>query len=181
MSTTNTISFYWKATFTDNFELSQFNQNGSENVVRDFLTPRLEALRLSKKSLIGKNLLEGLEATHGIVTKFGWYPFDHDLANAVRNNTDNLVAEVNSPPNEIDVPADSYPNFLRTSRVDYSDVADPVKQDAVLTLGLIKRADENDHVHATKFDENDNMIEEKLDKVFERKDLELVRQKPKKN
>jgi hypothetical protein len=178
LSTSNTISFYWKAKFSDNFEFAQFNQNGSENIIRDFLTPRLEALRLSKKSLMGKNLFEKLEADHGLITKFGWYPFEHDLANAVRNDSGHNIAELVSPENEIDVPADSYPNFLRTSRIDYSDVQDPVKQDYILSIGLIKRSDENVHVHATKYDEQDNLIETKQDKSFGNQDLEIVR-KPK--
>ena len=179
MSTLNIISFFWKAKFTDGFEFSQFNSNGSENVIRDFLSDELIQRRTEGKSIIGRNVFAKIESEHGLITHFGWYPFDHTLANAVRDaQGDNTqIAEVNIDSREIDVPADCYVNFFRTSKATYGQNEQPKKQDHSLAIGLIKRSDESGHIHVNRYDENDNLVETKTDKSFGRKDLDLDEKK----
>lgn len=175
MSIRNTISFYWKAQFKDGFTLSQFEDDGEENFIKDYLSDELKARRNSKPklSIIGKNVFSKLEESHGKVKKFGWYPFEHDLANAVRNRSENHIAEVKEKPVEIKVPEDCYPNFFRTSSVTFGQNIEPKKQDSELAISLIKRENEKTHVHATKYDKNDKLIEEKHDNSFDSKNLNL--------
>lgn len=179
MSTTNTISFFWKAKFEDGFELAQFNPDGSETIIADLLPQYLIERRNNGLSIIGKNVFSGLEETHGRIVKFGWHPFDHTLANAIRNTTvEYMIAELNEDPTEIDVPADSYPNFFRTSKATYAKQDEPpTKEDHQLAIGLIKRTDENSHIHYTKYDDDSNIVEQKNDKSFDRKDKLVDRKK----
>ena len=177
MSTPNTISFFWQAKFKDGFTLSQFNEDGTENIIRSFLSKELlqRLDTIPRKSIIGKNLFSKLEIEHGRVEKFGWYPFDHKLANAVRGATENQVAEVKIKSQEIKVPEDCYPSFFRTSEVVYGQNRETTKSDNMLAIGLIKRNVEGQHIHATQYDRDDKLIEKKNDKSFDRKDLKVGR------
>jgi hypothetical protein len=178
MSTTNTISFFWKAKFNDGHEISQFNPDGTETIIADILPPALVTRRNNGLSIIGKNVFAGVEGVHGNIVKFGWHPFDHTLANAVRSLNDYIVAELNEDTVEIDVPADSYPNFFRTSRATYLQSNQPPnKEDAKLAIGLIKRVDENAHIHSTRYDDNASIVEEVNDKSFNRIDKIVERKK----
>lgn len=178
METTNTISFFWKAEFEDGYVLSQFKEDGTEIIIRDILSPELRARNLAKKTIIGKNVFSKVEQDHGRCVKFGWHPFDHTLANAIRALNEYQVAELNVPPQEQVIPADSYPNFFRESLVGYGLSTEPFKEDHKLGLGLIKRSDETLHVHTSQYDENDNLIEERNDRSFGNVHLEISK-KPK--
>lgn len=76
--------FYWKVNFIDGFELSQFDEQGHELLLKDILSDEhwglKDGVRTLKKS---SNLFSNVEKQHGRAVKVGWYPFDKLFADKI--------------------------------------------------------------------------------------------------
>lgn len=104
--------FYWKVKFADNYVLSQFNQNGTENQVKDFVGADHWEIKEGVKSLKWySNLFSNIEQIHGRATHIGWYPFETDLALLIkgRNPEHDIHLVDSSESHDLAIPENGFP------------------------------------------------------------------------
>lgn len=90
--------FYWKVKFADGYVLSQFNEDGSENLVKDFVGAEHWEIKEGVKSLKWfSNLFSNIEQMHGRAVNVGWFPFETEQALKIKTrNPEYNIHLVNS-------------------------------------------------------------------------------------
>lgn len=77
--------FYWQVAFKNGHIMSQFDNEGNEVLVKDFVGPECWGKQVDGSPYIkmSENFFRLLEEKHGIVTKVGWYPFTKRLGRII--------------------------------------------------------------------------------------------------
>jgi hypothetical protein len=85
-------TFYWQIKFNDDYILSQFDVNGNEVLIKEFLGDDhwglVDGVKTLRKT---SNLFSNIEKLHGRAVKVGWYPFDEELAKKIMKVSGNNI------------------------------------------------------------------------------------------
>lgn len=117
--------YQWIAEFNDGYTFHQYNEDGTENLVKQFIPDKFKiALTTDPEfNLFGRNFFEDIEAEHGRCVKFSWIPFtDIQKSLIERHQPDNEVFVESKrfgifPPRKFTqmIPKDCYVTWSRQS------------------------------------------------------------------
>lgn len=117
-----TRMFYWQVEFLDGTKIAQFDKEGNEVYVRDFasIESRIDPKDSSKGFDLKKNILAGLEVTHGRCVKVSWLPFTYRLKQNIISKQDISIEVVNEyKPIERRIPEGYFAHFFSSAIIEY--------------------------------------------------------------